>query len=119
MCDLTLRKPLNQNIMSIKILFFEGGPFGMAILTIELILLILAAWKAPAWVKEIGLIALASSLIFTFLGSYQICEVLHKTGDLPMNVIAAGLKVVQIPLIYGVGIYLLSLIFRLIQKPRI
>lgn len=105
--------------MSIKILFFEGGPFGMAILTIELILLILAAWKAPAWVKEIGLIALATSLFWTFLGSYQVCDAIQRAGDLSMNVIAAGLKVMQIPLIFGVGIYLLSLIFRLIQKPRI
>ncbi len=105
--------------MSIKTLFLAGGSFGMAILTIELILLILAAWKAPAWVKEIGLIALATAIIWTLLGSYQVCDVIQKAGSLSMNVIAGGLKVMQIPLIYGVGIYLLSLIFRIIQKPRI
>ena len=38
-------------------LFSEGGPWGMSLLTVELICLLFAAWKAPAWVKEIGLLA--------------------------------------------------------------
>lgn len=117
--QLNFVQTLKQRVMSIKILFIEGGSFGMAILTIELILLLLAAWKAPAWVKEIGLIALATGIIWTFLGCYQACDAIQKAGDISMNVIAGGLKVMQIPLIYGVGIYLLSLIFRIVQKPRI
>ena len=39
-------------------LFLEGGPLFMSILTLLLALLFLAAWKAPAWVRDIGNIAL-------------------------------------------------------------
>ena len=38
-------------------LFFEGGSYQMSLLTAELICMLFAAWKAPAWVKEIGLLA--------------------------------------------------------------
>ena len=51
--------------MSIRSLFLEGGVFGMTLLTIVLILIILAAWKAPAWVKELGLIALMTGVLWT------------------------------------------------------
>lgn len=105
--------------MSIKILFFEGGTLAMTILTIELILLLLAAWKAPAWVKEIGLIALATTVLDTFDSIYHVCDAIQVAGDISMDVLAGGLKVMQIPLMYGVGIYLLSLILRIIKKPRI
>ena len=30
--------------------FLQGGPFGMGLLTLLLIGLCIAAWKAPAWV---------------------------------------------------------------------
>ena len=35
-------------------LFVEGGLAGMIAITVLLICLFLAAWKAPKWVKEIG-----------------------------------------------------------------
>ena len=66
--------------MSIKILFFEGGTLAMTILTIELILLLLAAWKAPAWVKEIGLIALATTVLDTFDSIYHVCDAIQVAG---------------------------------------
>ena len=47
-------------------LFVEGGAIFMSILTIMLLALLLAAWKAPAWVKEIGIIALVLGIFGTF-----------------------------------------------------
>ncbi len=91
----------------------------MTILTVQLMLLILAAWKAPAWVKEIGLITLTTCVIYTLLSAYQVCIAVQLAGDIGMGVMAGGFKVMLIPLIYGVSIYLLSLIFRIVQKPRI
>lgn len=44
--------------MNVFELFMEGGPIGLTILTILLVLMFFAAWKAPAWVKEIGQAAL-------------------------------------------------------------
>ena len=65
----------------------------MTILTILLVAIFFAAWKAPRWIKEIGSFA----LVFGFL-TYLI-----------------GL----IPVFYGVIIYLISLVVRLIKKPRL
>ena len=45
-------------------LFQQGGYFPMSVVTILLIALLLAAWKAPAWVKEIGLIALSFGFLW-------------------------------------------------------
>ena len=47
--------PLN----SIIYLFVEGGYLGMSMITILLTLIFFAAWKAPAWVENIGKIAFA------------------------------------------------------------
>ena len=44
--------------------FVQGGLAFMSILTVLLVAIFFAAWKAPRWVKEIGQIA----LFFGFLG---------------------------------------------------
>ena len=36
--------------------FVTGNPIYMSIITLLLMAILLAAWKAPAWVKETGLI---------------------------------------------------------------
>ena len=103
----------------IRTLFIEGGAFGMTLLTIEFILMILAAWKAPAWVKELGLLALITGIMWTLLGFYQISDIVAKEVDLSMGIIAGGIKVALISVHYGGLIYIVSLIMRIIQKPRI
>ena len=44
-------------------LFISGGPVGMIIITLLFIALFFAAWKAPAWVKEIGIAALVVGVL--------------------------------------------------------
>lgn len=105
--------------MSIRALFIEGGALGMTLLSIEFILLILAAWKAPAWVKELGLIALITGILYMLFGAYQICDFVAQNRGLSSSIIASGIKVMLIPSIYGGLIYFVSLIMRIIQKPRI
>ena len=39
-------------------MFVDGGPIFMSVLTVLLVALFFAAWKAPRWVKEIGKFAL-------------------------------------------------------------
>ncbi|PKO99574.1 MAG: hypothetical protein CVU13_05030 [Bacteroidetes bacterium HGW-Bacteroidetes-8] len=100
-------------------LFLEGGSLLMTVLTIEFILLILAAWKAPAWVKEIGIIALITGIFSILLTFHALFEGVQKAGMISTEVIFGGFKVAMIPLFYGMIIYFLSLIIRIIQKPRI
>lgn len=100
-------------------LFVEGGLWGMTLLTLELIGLLLAAWKAPAWVKEIGLLALITGVVYMLLGLSQALGVVRMAGDIAPSLLAGGLRVACIPVIYGLLIYALSLVIRMLQKPRI
>ncbi len=97
----------------------EGGLWGMTLLTLELIGLLLAAWKAPAWVKEIGLLAMITGVVYTLLGLSQALGYVKMAGDVSASLLAGGLRVACIPIIYGLLVYALSLVIRMVQKPRI
>ncbi|MBO4642930.1 MAG: hypothetical protein J5661_08775 [Bacteroidaceae bacterium] len=116
--------------------FMMGNPLCMSALTLLLALLFLAAWKAPAWVRNIGLIALACGVLFGVFGVYQMFGVLQEgmqetlntmqeTGDVSPSdldlspVIYGGYKCALVPVIYGLIIFIISLIIHLCQKPRI
>jgi len=105
--------------MKVFELFTSGGMLGMAVLTILLVLILFAAWKAPAWVKEIGLMALVVGFLWSLVGLYQMQGVLQKMDEISVSVVQGGYKVTLIPLMYGLLIYLVSLIIRVAQKPRI
>ena len=78
-----------------------------------------AAWKAPAWVREIGLLVLVTDLIWQLKGMFNAAEVVQQVGDVPLTLVAGGLKVSFISLIYALLIYAASLVIRMLQKPRI
>jgi hypothetical protein len=100
-------------------LFVQGGSLFMAILTLFLIGILLAAWKAPAWVKELGIMALVFSIFSSFLGLRQVADAIQKVGDVSPAVVWGGIKVMILPIMYGLIIYFISLVIRMIQKPRI
>ena len=92
----------------------------MTVITIFLILLLIAAWKAPKWVKEIGLGALVAGVFASLLGLFQVFDVVQLFGDeVTFPILCGGLKVDLITVLYGLIVYFLSLIIRVIQKPRI
>lgn len=100
-------------------LFLQGGTWGMSILTVELICMLFAAWKAPAWVKEIGLLALVSGIFYQILGMFQAFGVIQIAGDISPSLLAGGFKVSFIAVMYALLIYAASLVIRMLQKPRI
>ena len=111
------------------IIFLQGGVGFMTILTILLVSLFFAAWKAPAWVKEIGLFALIFGLMSPMFPLYRLFTTLQEvaadrndiTGLFDLispGVLFAG-KVIMIPVIYGMMIYLVSLVLRIVKKPRV
>ena len=104
---------------SIARVFVEGGMGFMIVITLLLIALLLAAWKAPRGVKEIGIGALVVGLFATLLGLVQVCDAVQSFGDISQAVLCGGLKVTMIPVIYGLIVYFISLVIRIIQKPRI
>ncbi len=121
-----------MTMTAISNFFMEGNPLCMSALTLLLALVFLAAWKAPAWLRNIGLIALACGFLFGAFGLYQMYDVLqesfrafNETGDVspsnlvPPPAIYGGYKCVLIPIIYGIIIFIISQIAHLCKKPRI
>ena len=111
--------PFERAPFSIVNFFVEGGLSGMIIITVLLIALLVAAWKAPNWVKEIGIGALVVGIFWTVCGLHQAAGVVQMVGDISPAVVWGGVKVMTIPLLYSLVIYFLSLLIRIIQKPRI
>ena len=109
--------PLSANLFQI---FISGGPVGMIIITLLFIALFFAAWKAPAWVQEIGIAALVVGIFWTILGAYQVADFIQGFAeDISPNVLAGGIKCGLVPTLYGLIVYFVSLILRVVQKPRI
>ena len=112
-------------------LFIQGGPVFMTILTVLLVAIFFAAWKAPRWIKEIGSFALVFGFLTLLIGIYQMFEALQQvamdigegvTGVFDLispGVLFGGLKIALIPVFYGIIIYLVSLVVCLIKKPRL
>ena len=110
--------------------FMEGGIGFMSVLTVLLVAIFFAAWKAPRWVKEIGIFALALSFLAFLFGLLQVFSALQQMAigresvsgifDLiSPGVLFGGLKVNMIVLIYGIIIFLISLVVRIVLKPRL
>ena len=99
--------------------FMDGGMTGMIALTLLLIALFLAAWKAPRWVREVGIAALVLSIFLTGIGLFQIFGLMDQFGSEIFPIIGGGLQIAIIPLLYGLIIYFISLLIRLVQTPRI
>ena len=112
-------------------LFMQGGAGYMTILTVLLIAIFFAAWKAPRWIKEIGSFALVFGFLTYFIGLYQMFTALQQVASaigegitgvfdlISPGVFFGGMKVGLIPVFYGIIVYLVSLIVRIIKKPRL
>ena len=105
-------------LFSLSSLFVSGGTFCMLLVSLLLIALLVAAWKAPRWVKEIGLAALVVGIFSALLGIAMALDTLQMAGDVAPEVVAGGLKVCLICPMYGMIVYFISLVIRIIQKPR-
>ena len=111
--------------------FMQGGAGYMTILTVLLVAVFFAAWKAPRWIKEIGILALVFGFLTLLIGFYQMFEALQEVSmslgesvsglfDLiSPGVFFGGMKVGLIPFFYGIIVYMVSLVLRIVKKPRI
>jgi len=113
------QETIERASVSIPQLFVEGGLVWMIGISLFLIAIFIAAWKAPRWVKEIGIGALVFAIFGTLLGLAQVFDAIQMFGDISPAVICGGLKVTLIPTFYGLIVYFVSLIIRVIQKPGI
>jgi hypothetical protein len=110
-----------------KDLFFMGGPLFMGILSILFITMV--AWmiyqfirlnKTPdqdkttklrllSYGKSIGLFAMIMGILGQLIGLYDAFSVIEKIEDVSPAMLYGGLKVSMITTLYGVVIYIFSL----------
>lgn len=108
--------------------FYMGGPLFMGILT--LVLISLVAWSVyhalPLFtgkvlnisktksrlkhIKTIGSFAAVTGILGQLIGLTSAFAILEEHGNVSQSLIAGGLKVSTIPTIYGILIFLLSLV---------
>lgn len=99
-------------------LYQQGGVLFMSLITLCLVGVLLAAWKMPSRVKELGIAALVLGIVSWAVGMYQAMSVLQINGDISPSVLLGGAKVALIAPIWGCIVFIISLIVRIIQKPK-
>ena len=87
----------------------------MGMLTLIFIALIVAAVLKKG-VKEIGLLALAMGFLGQLIGLMGAFEGIEAMGAVSQSMLAGGLKVSSITSIYGLLIYIISLIIQVVQR---
>lgn len=95
--------------------FYMGGPLFMGMLTLIFIALIVAAVLKKG-VKEIGLLALAMGFLGQLIGLMGAFKGIEAMGGVSQSMLAGGLKVSSISSIYGLLIYIISLIVQVVQR---
>ena len=89
----------------------------MSVVTVLLIALLLAAWKAPGWVKEIGLIAFAFGILWITAGMIKSGYIMQDDNIIVSpNVVWNGVKCWLIPVAYSIIVYIVSLGILIIRK---
>jgi hypothetical protein len=111
-----------------KDLFYMGGTLFMGILTLLLVVIVavavyffisIATGKAGdkvnfrhqlTYVKSLGLFTMITGILGQLIGLLQAFKAIEQAGDVSPALLAGGLKVSMITTLYGVFIYLLSII---------
>jgi biopolymer transport protein ExbB/TolQ len=109
-------------------LFYMGGPLFMGILTFVLIAML--AWtiyhlfpvltgkeinlsktkSKLKHIKTIGTFALIFGILGQLIGLYQAFGIIEEMGDVSQSLLAGGLKVSMIPTLYGIVIFMISML---------
>jgi hypothetical protein len=111
-----------------KNLFFMGGPLFMSILTILLVIMITWVFyhftsvfnskqlnqevvlRRMGYTKSIGLFAMITGIFGQLIGFYEAFSAIENAGDISPGLVYGGIKVSMITTLYGIFIYLLSLL---------
>lgn len=106
--------------MTLSQTFMAGGWHFMALITLALICALFAAWKAPAWVKPLGKVAIAIGILSFLMGVQDMADCCAKVGsEIPFPVYCSGFKVALIAPIYSIIVYVIITIADTVRRPRI
>ena len=106
--------------MTLSQTFMAGGWHFMALITLALICALFAAWKAPAWVKPLGKVAIAIGILSFLMGVQDMVDCCAKVGsEIPFSVYCSGFKIALIAPIYSIIVYVIITIADTVRRPRI
>ena len=109
-------------------LFYMGGPLFMGILTILFLgvlaisvyfIVIIASGRATekknfrhqlSYVKSAGLFTMITGILGQLIGLLEAFRAIERVGDISPAILAGGLKVSMITTLYGIIVYLLSIL---------
>ena len=97
-------------------LFLQGGVLTMSLLTFLLICIVIAFSKKQKIVRALGLLAFIVGLLSAVLGLYSAFSVIEQVGNASPSIVAGGIKVAFTSLIYGLTIFVTSLVLDVIVK---
>jgi hypothetical protein len=96
-------------------LFLEGGWLFMSLLTFFLLGVIYAGLKHKKALKLFGILALGTGVLGQLIGLFQMYEGINSMGgEISQLMLVGGLKVSSITTLYGLIIYIISVLLRLI-----
>lgn len=111
-----------------KELFYMGGPLFMGILTVLLVIIMaliayyaisIASGKASdkknfrhqlSYIKSIGLFTMITGILGQLIGLMMAFSAIERAGDISPAIMVGGLKVSMITTLYGIFIYLFSIL---------
>ena len=106
--------------MTLSQTFMAGGWHFMALITLALICALFAAWKAPAWVKPLGKVAIAIGVLSFLMGVQDMADCCAKKGsEIPFSGYCSGFKGALIAPIYSIIVYVIITIADTVRRPRI
>ena len=88
----------------------------MSFLTFLLIGVVLAFSKKNELVKSLGILAFIIGLLSAILGLYSAFNVIEQVGNVAPSILAGGIKVAFTNLIYGLIIFVISLVLDIVTK---
>lgn len=107
-------------------LFYWGGPLFMSILTLQLIVVLFFIIRYITkkektdsdlqLIKSSGLLAAMTGILGQLIGLYQAFQAISEAGSVSPGIVAEGLGISMITTIYGLLIYIVSMIFWLFLR---
>lgn len=113
----------NVLLKTIAVIFSMGDPKWIIPIALCLVGVLIAAWKAPNWVRNIGLAALVIGLLsvaFNYHSGIIVCEqdIIMAGAKISPTVFISAYKYNMIAPICGLLVFIVSQIISLVHSPK-
>ena len=90
----------------------------MSFLTLLFILVIIASNKRKHLVRSLGLLSFIVGLLSSILGIYSAIAVIEQMGNTSPAIVAGGVKTALTTFIYGIFVYVVSIILDIVNNNK-